>query len=345
MPLKGYVCPPWSPTAGNRNEVSHCLGSCPNPCVCPPLLAAIYQAEQQNHHQGAYLSASMLAGALCPRQTLFERRHEFYENPTRRWWPFRGTHAHSIIERAGDSVTQYGWLSELRMVVPLTYPEHPAPIMDADGNFTGAFDRTKPLVIEIGGTTDAYNPVLRELFDFKSMADAKVDMFVKGKKGGTWSPNLEDRWVIQLNIYRWLTSHTKMPRAIAKRLGLKGTHYPPPTKLGIQAVGMMGIPRSGYDYHIKSRGTSTAYTIDAMPVWELADTEAYVREHAYTWYRYLILGETPPAVAKDMDWLCRGCTFNGDLVPGERCRPSQERVTVEVPAMDLELGDEEPAGN
>lgn len=329
MPLKGFVCPPWSPTAGGRNEVSYCLGTCANPCVCPPLLAAVYRAEQQNYHQGTYLSASMLSGALCPRQTLFERRHEFYENPTRRWWPFRGTHAHSIVERAGSSVTPYGWLQELRMVVPVLYPEHPAPILDADGNFTGDFDTTKPLVIEVGGTTDAFNPKLGELWDFKSMADAKVTMFVEGKKGGSFSPNLEDRWVIQLNIYAWLAANTKMPKAVAKRLGLKGTHYPAPHTLGIQAIGMMGIPRSGYDYQTKSRGQITSHTIDPLPVWPLAQTEALVREEAYKWYRWLILGETPPVVAKSMDWLCKGCTFNGDLVPGERCRPTVERAPTE----------------
>jgi hypothetical protein len=332
MPLKGFVCPPWSPTSGNRNEVTYCLGACPHPCVCPPLLGAIHQAEQQNHHKGAYLSASMLAGALCPRQTLFERRHEFYENPTRRWWPFRGTHAHSLIEKAGSVVEPYGWLQELRMVVRVEYPEHPAPIMDADGNFTGVFDRTKPLVIEVGGTTDAYNPRIRELWDFKSMADAKVDMFVKGNKGGTHSPNLEDRWVVQLNIYRWLTANTRMTPKQRRALGLTGTNFPAPERLGIQAVGMMGIPRSGADYQLKARGTATTYTIDEVPVWELDKIEAYVREHAHTWYRWLILGETPPVVAKDMDWLCKGCAFNGDLIPGERCRPQQERtVTEDVP--------------
>lgn len=326
MPLAGFACPPSVPTAGNRNSIEHCLGKCPHPCVAVPLLLAMYEAERANHHQGAYISASMLCGASCPRQTVFERRHDFYEQPTRRYWPFRGTHAHSIIERGAAKLRGYGWLQELRMEVPLVYPDEPAPLFDDQGIFTGFFDTTKPLTIQLGGTLDAANPALREIDDFKSMADVKADMFAKGSKGGTYSKYHEDKHVLQLNIYRWLMAHTKIPADIKAEFKLKGAYYPAPTRLVIQAVAMMSIPRSGGSTEVKvSKWEKKQVDIPEIPVLPLKDIEVIIREGALKWYRWLVLGETPPVVDKTNDWLCRSCAFNGELIAGERCLPSKER--------------------
>src|SRR5512140_3523893 len=95
--LVGYRCPPGSPTHGEHHPVAHCLSACPHPCVSPPLLAAIHKAERTNHHVGSYISASMLSMSGCARQTVLERTHDFYEQPLKRWWPFRGTIAHAIV--------------------------------------------------------------------------------------------------------------------------------------------------------------------------------------------------------------------------------------------------------
>lgn len=218
MPLIGYVCPPGTATEGERHKVEYCLSQCPLPCVSPPLLAAMYEAERTNHHTGVYISASMLAGDNCARKTVYERTFDFYEHPTKRFWPFRGTHAHSIIERARDLVAPFGWLQEMRMAVPIKYPGVPAPVLDA-GRWTGAYDTSRDLEIILGGTVDAYNPGIRELHDYKSMADVK----------------------------------------------------------------------------------------------------------AYEWYEYLVLGKTPPVVPPvTQKWMCAGCAFNGDAIPGERCHPKTE---------------------
>lgn len=329
MPLKGFTCPPTVPTAGNRNEIAHCLGSCPHPCTSPPLLNAIYRADQANHHVGNYISASMLSGSLCPRQTVFERRHDFYEQPVRRYWSFRGTHAHSIIEGGAETLAEFGWLQELRMAVPLEYPNEPAPIFD-EGEFTGKFDNTKPLIITLGGTTDAYNPTKAPypLWDFKTTADVKAEMLIKGTKGGTYSPNLDDRWVVQTNVYRWLVANTPIPAAVKKRLKLKGKFYPAPEWLGIQAIAMMSMPRTGMAYELKYK----KYEIDDVPIIPLDEIEQLIRTEALKWFRWLVLGDTPPVVSAEMSWLCKSCAFNGDLIPGERCRPSQERDEIELAA-------------
>ena len=137
MPLVGYICPSGVPTAGERHDVSFCVGECPHPCVAPPLLLAMYQAEHTNYHQGDYISASMLSGGGCNRKTYFERFEPFYELAGKRYWPFRGTIAHRIIEDATEA-DEYGWIQEIRCEVELVFPGEPDPIFDKDNNFTGS---------------------------------------------------------------------------------------------------------------------------------------------------------------------------------------------------------------
>lgn len=325
MPLVGYVCPSGTPTAGARNDVKHCLGACPHPCVSPPLLAAIWSAEQKNHHTGAYVSASMISGSGCKRQTFYERFTDFYESPRRRFWPFRGTLSHRIIEDAGGVVEPYGWMQELRMKVPLHFPDEPAAILDENGLFTGTFSDTNHLVIDMGGTTDAYNPFLLRLDDFKTMADAKVAGFIKGAMGGTYSPHFSDAWVIQLNIYRWLIAHTPITRKWKnqfKKHGLTsptGKFFPAPEKLHIQSISMMEVPITGATYFPMRSGTG--YDIDPIPVLPLDEIETIIRAGALQWYDALVLGHVPPVARKSEQWWCKNCPFNGELIPGERCLP------------------------
>jgi hypothetical protein len=339
MPLKGFTCPPQVPTAGTRNDTTWCISKCPHPCAAPPLLAAILAAESTNHHKGAYISASMIAGNSCPRALVYERTYDFWELPHKRYWSFRGSHAHSMIEGAAPSVAPYGWLQELHMATQVTYNDLPAPILDADDNFTGKYDDTQPLVITVGGTCDAYNPKLPDypMWDFKSMADMKADMFIRGSKGGTFSPHLEDRWVWQLNIYRYLLSKTEIPKEVKKALKLKTKYYPTPKFLGIQGISMMSIPRTGQAYPLRTGYNTELKDIDDIPLLEMAEVEQYIKTRALEWYRWLVLGHETPVVPADLKWMCKGCVFNGEIIPGERCNPTQERKQQSKPVDDLEL--------
>lgn len=325
MPLKGYVCPPGGEEPGRQNPVEYCLSVCSQPCVTAPLLAAMWKADTTNYHAGDYISASMLSGSGCSRQVMFERFADFYEQPTRRYWAFRGTHAHSIVEGAADIISPYGWLQEIRMSTTLTY-DLPAPLFDENGVWTGGFDRSKPLEIVVRGTCDAYDPVGRQLVDCKSFSDAKAQMFATGTMKGTYSKNLQDSWVAQLNIYRYLIANTPVPGHVHEqfeKLGLPpltGSTFPAPEKLFIQGIGMMSHPVSGSTVGVKSRGQTTLYTIDHVPVWSLEETEAYIRPRALEWYKALNLKIKPPVVPKDKDWLCKSCCFNGN-----QCHPEQER--------------------
>lgn len=321
MSLEGYRCPPGTPTHGNINKVEHCLNTCPHKCVSPPLLAAMWKASLEDYHKGTYISASMLSGGGCDRQTVFERTEPFYAEPRKRYWPFRGTHAHSIIEGASDLIRQYGWLQELRMLVEFEFPELPAPIFDGD-TFTGEYDTTKSLIIYVGGTTDSYNIVTKELWDMKTCADVKADMMIRATKPGTLSPHLEDSWVRQVNIYRYLLAHTRIPPDIRKEFKIKDKFYPAPEKLGIQAISMMEIPITGKPYQARDY---KIYPIADVPLWSLEDTEKYIRTEAMKWYRYLVLKELPAVVPADKQWICNGCAFNGEVYADGICFPKAER--------------------
>jgi hypothetical protein len=295
------------------------------------------QADQENYHQGNYISVSMLSGSQCPRQTVYERTHPFYEQPTRRYWSFRGTHAHSIIERAKPLLKQHGWLQELRMAVPFEYPERKQPVFDSQGTPTGA-TVDEPLVITVGGTCDAYQPLQEPypLWDFKSMADIKAQMFIKGAKGGTFSPNLEDRWVWQLNMYRYLISRTPVDPTVRAELGLTEPYYPMPGFLGIQGISMMTIPRTGMPHPAKSGYESQVHEIDNVPLLPVEQVEAEIRTQALRWFDWLVMREPAPVVPKDMDWLCRNCPFNGEMVSGAPCMPAATRKAQQTPAFELE---------
>jgi hypothetical protein len=342
MPLMGYVCPEGTPTnehqrPGQRNYISYCLGDCPNPCVSPPLLAAMWQSEQWNYHKGAYLSSSMISNTSgCPRQTWYERQPdvEVFEHPRRRWWPFRGTFIHGLVESAEEVVAPYGWMQELKMSWGIEYPDEPHPEFDADGNFTGNFT-DKPLVITLSGTTDAYNPVTKQLHDFKTLSDEKIADFLAGKEaskgGSTYHPQIKDAWVRQTNVYGLLVGKTRITPEWREALGkhgitLEGEYFPKPERLQMQMITMMEpiLTASGRAY-VKMRDT-TEYHVSDVPLIDEAELEAFVREQAYKWYRWLVLGEQPPVVPKSKDWLCRNCAFNGHVFNGAPCRPREERL-------------------
>lgn len=327
MPLVGYVCPLGGEEPGRQNPVQYCLTACQQPCVTPPLLAAMWKADSENYHRGDYISASMLAGSGCTRQVFLERYHPFYDLPTKRYWPFRGTHAHAIVESAADILAPYGWLQEIRMATQLDFVDEPAPLFSDTGEFTGRYSDTEHLQVVVRGTCDAYNPVTRTLVDCKSMADKKVEMMIKGSSPGTWSNHLQDSWVAQLNIYRYLIAHTPVPDQVHAAFlahgldALPGPTFPAPDKLYIQGIAMMHHPVSGSRLAFKEprRGT-TIYDIDHVPVWSLEEIEDFIRPRALEWYRALVLKELPPVVDATKAWLCKSCAFYNT-----QCFPERER--------------------
>lgn len=333
--LVGYRCPPGGEEPGRNNSIDYCLGRCKKPCIAPPLLAAMYKADTGNYHNDhTYLSASMLAGSNCPRQTLWERTEDFYDLPRKRYWPFRGTHAHTICEGAGELLAKYGWLQEIRAEAEFKYPDKAAPIFE-DGEWTGSFHKDEHLIIKVKGTADAYNPYTKQLADMKSMADTKATMVITGSKGGTFSKNLADDHVWQFNIYRLLLSRTKIPQQVKDQFAefglppLKSKCYPAPSELIMQGIGMMDIPRSGATYPVSKYGKTTLYEIDPVPVLLLTEIDTFVRERAFFWFRHMVMGVPAPVVPKSKAWLCKNCAFNGELIPGERCFPEAERAAAE----------------
>lgn len=344
MPLVGYVCPVGTPTnefqrPGQRNRVEHCLGVCPLPCVSPPLLAKMWEVERKNHHVGTYLSASMLTTEGCARQTWFERQPhiELYDIPRRRYWPFRGTIIHHMIEGVSAVVERYGWLQELRLTLPLRFPDLPAPIFGNDGTWTGEYDHTQSLEITLGGTTDSFNPYRRELHDYKTISDLKTETFLQANMGGTMHRHVKDAWVWQTNIYAWMLAQTVIPQDVRDRFAeyglraLRMNTYPQIRTIRMQVLSMMELPLTGTKYVPMGRDQHM-YELDDVPVLPHSQVEAYVREKALNWYRWLVLGEQPPVVEAARKWLCSNknnqCPFNGEVHNEGVCFPARERELV-----------------
>lgn len=302
-------------------------GGCAKKCIAPPLLASMWNAEHSNHHVGSYLSASTLAGSSCERQVYLERFFDFWETPRRRYWPHRGTVIHALIERTDARMAHHGWLQELRMHVRLEYRDLPAPLFDDDGKWTGDFHSTNHLCIDVGGTTDGYNYIDESLVDFKSLSDMKLPGFFAGKDGGEYSPMIKDAHVLQTNIYAWMIGKTRVSSAAAwfeKHAITPPSHefFVKPKRAQIQQISMMELPLSGTTY-VPQRGSPVA--LAEVPMLDDAVVEAFVREKALNWHRYLVLGQQPPVVDEDRAWMCKHCQFNGELLEGERCFPSRER--------------------
>lgn len=299
----------------------------------------MWKADTTNYHQGAYISASMLAGQGCPRQTVFERYEDFWDQPRRRFWAFRGSAIHSMCEGSAPVISKYGWMQEVALTVDFEY-DHPAPIFEAKATesgdivqaFTGQYDPKEALRITVRGTFDAYNPFTRTLADMKSMSSRKVLDTIKGNKGGTYSPNLDDAHVEQFNFYRLLIARTKITDDVREQFRahglpeLKGRNFPAPTQLVMQAIEMMELPRSGSTYALSERGSTTLYDIDPVPVLPLHEIEQIMRPRALQWYKWLVLREPTPVVPKEKAWLCRNCQFNAEILPHGICYPSKERA-------------------
>jgi hypothetical protein len=155
-------------------------------------------------------------------------------------------------------------------------------------------------------------------------------MMIKGSSPGTYSKNLQDSWVAQLNIYRYLISKTEVPDWVHEQYEehglpkIKTKRFPAPTKLYIQGIAMMSHPVSGGRVAHKERGKVTLYDLDHVPVWSLQDIEDFIRPKALEWYRALNMKLVPPVVPKDKAWLCRSCAFEG-----KQCFPEQERAEME----------------
>ncbi len=323
MPLTGFVCPPGAEEPGRRNEVAFCVQGCATPCVLPPLIAAIHAAERQNYHQGAYISASMLASGGCPRQTWLERRVEFYDTIRRRFWAFRGGIVHAMVEGAPQHWFDGRWVQELSMHTHLDFPDEPAPLFDDEGRFTGEFDPTQPLRLRLNGTCDAYDVANRTLWDAKTTGDFKLDQFIAGKDfGDGYHRHIDPVHIMQMQVYAYLLARTVMSDEIADTLGFtRGSLFPKPDAVVIQKIGMMDIARSGSRHATKKWGKTTLHDIEHCPVYDDETIDAWIRPRALQWYRWLVLGEKPPVVSEDGAWICNFCQFK-DV----ECIPEPERA-------------------
>jgi hypothetical protein len=140
---------------------------------------------------------------------------------------------------------------------------------------------------------------------------------------------LDDGWVMQLNIYRWLMARTVIPDEVRSGLRRWGVEvdsetYPVPEKVYIQAIAMQELPRTGMEYW--PQRSKDGYQIDDVPLFPMDEIEDRIRPYAREWHRYLVEGAYPPVVPEEDKWLCNFCAFNGERYEGAPCFPTRERM-------------------
>ena len=177
MPLRGFICPAWTETAGQHNPFTTlspyvpaaCLG-CDKTCMDIAFLAMIARDTCENVHVGDYLSVSGLA---APRATWLERKVDYYEKPADCWPRTKGGGIHRNLE---DIIA--------------TLPNFEDYLLES--SFLWNLEIGNGIIL-VNMRIDRYNKKKKLLTDYKTMHDNGWKMLKDGPK--------QDH-VMQANCYR-----------------------------------------------------------------------------------------------------------------------------------------------
>lgn len=272
MPLKGFKCPPNTPTAGNLNDFSWCINKCPHQCMPTAVLHTTAQRETENEHQGDMLSPSALSG--CPRNLKLSRTEDYFGEPPKLFWATRGALIHGFLEcRDLADVT-----TEQRVYKMVAASEAwPTPWL-------------------ISGRVDFYDHARKKLEDIKTMADKGLwVIFNKGCKP-------EHAW--QLNIYRWLLNggHLGTPDGPVIIWPVKEmqVHYTlmnrviSTGKIITDIVTQKAEPNFGKPYKYEKSRKVIGNTRRGVPQWEIIIDLPAVPRYSYQLVEQYLQKEGPP---------------------------------------------------
>jgi hypothetical protein len=256
MGLKLLVCPAHTPTAGTRNEPSHCLTACPHRCISPMLLAGMLSSSARNHHRGKLISVSSLSSEGCPRALMLERTLDYADEAQSMLYAYRGTVLHQVLEDAhgfalpdGSSLLSLGFIQEYRMLIAFCF-EHggfEAPA-GSDPYDPGTWDsvtcpgcalagvpRSAQEFFFLSGTLDCAEPrwdtydpadgsVRVTIWDLKTVAEYQVDKIVSGAaaKESRYGAGTKDSHCEQLNLYAYLLDRSPIPEPVLEVARARG---------------------------------------------------------------------------------------------------------------------------
>lgn len=341
--LIGWSCPEDKPTHGEVAEPEFCIADCPHKCMAPGLIAAMTKSAMSNYHKGKYLSATSLTG--CTRKLKLERTEDYYDYMKNVYYSYRGTLLHQITEDAaewkfadGRSLVDLGFLVENRISIGFCFAHGGFRLpAEVDAHKEETWDKAvcpkcvKSRVAKkdrhrfiLSGTMDSFHPDWKNykdgvlpgiIWDYKSMADYAMSMFVMGQGDSTHHPNIKDEHFIQLHVYKYLFEIAAPP----KMFKAKGVQDVIVTGAEIQGISMNDFPRTGASYRLKSMKTGWKPKDFTIPTIEMKDnswTEEFIKKAAWDRYQALILGNSrgeiiAPDGKKDRHcWSCDFCPFH-----------------------------------
>lgn len=272
-PLIGWRCPPYGESEGRANKISYCKNKCSVPCTAPHLLQVMLDQEKANPHKGNLISVTMLTGG-CKRKVFLERTVDYYLEPDRKLPTFRGSLIHELVSQVDPKVAKRSkWLVEEHMELPV---------------------ETKSGAWSLSATIDFYEAARKTIYDLKTLQDYAVNKMITGKESGTWSPNIPDPYVKQLNLYRYMAHELKRFRV---------------NRLRLQVIGFGRLFLTGTTVKYGPKKDLQIYEIPDVPILPKATVEEWIQTEGDEWFRILFKKESAPVRSEEYKWLCYSCPF------------------------------------
>ncbi len=290
--LKGFRCPEFGESAGRANTISYCVKHCSVPCTAPHLLVSILEQEKANPHKGKMISVTQITGG-CKRKTFLERTVDYYVTPDKKLPTFRGSLIHEVIASIDPKIAKrYKWVVEEHLELPV---------------------KTKSGAWTLSGTLDFYEAARKTIYDLKTLQDYAVTKMVMGKEEGTWSPNIPDSYVKQLNLYRYMAHQLKKFRV---------------DRLRLQVIGFGRLFLTGTTVKYGAKKDLQTYTIPDVPILKNAVIEDWIHTEGDLWYRILFKNENAPVRDETYKWLCYSCPFyKSEFCPNPEEEARQQTLT------------------
>jgi len=246
------------------------------------------EQEKANPHKGKLISVTQLTGG-CKRKTFLERTIDYYIEPDKKLPTFRGSLVHEVIAQLDPKIAKrYKWVIEEHMELP---------VITKSGAWT------------LSGTLDFYDSTHRTIYDLKTLQDYAVGKMVTGKEEGTWSKNIPDSYVKQLNLYRYMAHELKRFKV---------------DRLRLQIIGFGKLFLTGTTVKYGTKKDLKTYAIPDVPILPKETVEEWIHTEGDLWYRILFENASAPVYDDGYEWLCKSCQFfETDLCPNPKLEKAQ----------------------
>lgn len=269
MSLIGFVC-----KNGEKVNFETCLKrDCRN---CLPLVFRMGMLARRQE-RSKEISATSLNG--CLRKTFWERTRDYYDAPSKLYFAYRGTLAHSVLEfllsneKIGNKSVEEIIASYKKNIIVEQR----------------LYREIKGLDIEISGQFDLL--ILQEpatLIDYKTVNSRQIPYLLK--------EGARKDHITQLNVYKWIAK----PIVEVKRLQIVYLAMEAPYFTG----GEFEVKRK-----LKGQTVYEQKEIAEVPIMPEKEVEDFIYKKAEILQKAFTQGIVPEKIGDEGKWLCNFCPF------------------------------------